>query len=234
MRWLTPVSSTTLVHSGMALSLRSTLQELINRAMNKYVMEFIGTFFLVLTIGMSVIAGGSGVIPPLAIGSVLMVMIFAGGHISGGHYNPAVTLGVWMRGRTETKDVVPYMIFQTAGALIAAIVVKYLDPAAVVHPHVLAAFPALLAEFLFTFALVFVVINTATANGTSGNSFYGIAIGFTVLASAIAMGSVTVGAFNPAVAVGVSVMGMVAWSQLWVFFVANFLGGAAAALTFKF
>jgi aquaporin Z len=202
--------------------------------MNKYVMEFIGTFFLVLTIGMSVIAGGSGVIPPLAIGSVLMVMIFAGGHISGGHYNPAVTLGVWMRGRTETKDVVPYMIFQTAGALIAAAVVKYLDPAAVVHPHFLAVFPELLAEFLFTFALVFVVINTATAKGTSGNSFYGLAIGFTVLAGAFAMGSVTVGVFNPAVAVGVSVMGMVAWSKLWVFLVANFLGGAAAALTFKF
>jgi aquaporin Z len=164
--------------------------------MNKYVMEFIGTFFLVLTIGMSVIAGGSGVIPPLAIGSVLMVMIFAGGHISGGHYNPAVTLGVWMRGRTETKDVVPYMFFQAAGALIAAAVVKYLDPAAVVHPHVLAVFPALLAEFLFTFALVFVVINTATAKGTSGNSFYGLAIGFTVIAGAFAMGSVTVGAFN--------------------------------------
>ena len=175
--------------------------------MKKYVMEFIGTFFLVLTIGMSVIAGGSGVIPPLAIGSVLMVMIFAGGHISGGHYNPAVTLGVWMRGRTETKDVVPYMIFQTAGALIAATVVKYLDPTAVVHPRVLAVFPALLAEFLFTFALVFVVINTATAKGTSGNSFYGLAIGFTVPAGAFAMGSVTVGAFNPAVAVGVSVMG---------------------------
>ena len=202
--------------------------------MKKYVMELIGTFFLVLTIGMSVIAGGSGVIPPLAIGSILMVMIFAGGHISGGHYNPAVTLGVWMRGRTETKDVLPYMIFQTAGAAIAAVVVKYLDPTAVVHPHVLAVFPELLAEFLFTFALVFVVINTATAKGTSGNSFYGLAIGFTVLAGAFAMGSVTVGAFNPAVAVGVSVMGMVAWSKLWVFVVANFMGGAAAALTFKF
>jgi aquaporin Z len=202
--------------------------------MKKYVMELIGTFFLVLTIGMSVIAGGSGVIPPLAIGSILMVMIFAGGHISGGHYNPAVTLGVWMRGRTETKDVLPYMIFQTAGAAIAAVVVKYLDPTAVVHPHVLAVFPELLAEFLFTFALVFVVINTATAKGTSSNSFYGLAIGFTVLAGAFAMGSVTVGAFNPAVAVGVSVMGMVAWSKLWVFVVANFMGGAAAALTFKF
>src|SRR5712675_2842387 len=98
----------------MALSLRSTLQESINRAMNKYVMEFIGTFFLVLTIGMSVIAGGSGVIPPLAIGSVLMVMIFAGGHISGGHYNPAVTFAIFIRGKLELKDVVPYWLAQIA------------------------------------------------------------------------------------------------------------------------
>src|SRR5258708_20082200 len=124
------------------------------------------------------------------------------------------------------------MIFQRGGAVRGGTVVRYRDPTAVVHPHVLAVFPALLAEFLFTFALVSVVINTATAKGTSGNSFYGLAIGFTVLAGAFAMGSVTVGAFNPAVAVGVSVMGMVAWSQLWVFLVANFLGGAAAALTF--
>src|SRR6266850_5383823 len=115
--------------------------------MNKYIAEFIGTFFLVLTVGCTVIGNGAGAFAPLAIGSVLMVMIFAGGHISGGHYNPAVTLGVWMRGRTETKDVVPYMIFKTVGALIAATVVKYLDPTAVVHPHILAIFPALLAEF---------------------------------------------------------------------------------------
>src|SRR5258707_2070058 len=233
MRWLRPVSSTTLVHSGMALSLPSTLQGLINRAMNKYVMEFIGTFFLVLTIGTSVIAGGSGVIPPLAIGSVLMVMIFAGGHISGGHYNPAVTLGVWMRGRTETKDVVPYMFFQAAGALIAAAVVKYLDPASVVHPHLLAGLPALLAEFLFTFALVFVVINTATAKGTSGNSFYGLAIGFTVLAGAFSVGNISGGAFNPAVAVGISCMGLSPWANIWIYLVADFVGGAAAAGVFK-
>jgi aquaporin Z len=94
--------------------------------MNKYLVEFIGTFFLVLTIGCTVISRGSGVIPPLAIGSVLTVMIFAGGHISGGHYNPAVTLGVWLRGKCETKDVAPYMIFQIMGALLAASVVRFL------------------------------------------------------------------------------------------------------------
>ena len=92
--------------------------------MNKYVVEFIGTFFLVLTIGCTVINGGSGVIPPLAIGSALMVMVFAGGHISGGHYNPAVTLGVWLRGKCEAKDVAPYMMFQVLGAILAALAVK--------------------------------------------------------------------------------------------------------------
>ena len=202
--------------------------------MNKYVMELIGTFFLVLTIGMTVIVGGSGVIPPLAIGSILMVMIFAGGHISGGHYNPAVTLGVWLRGRCDTKDVVPYMVAQTLGAVLAAIAVRYLQGSATVSTKELAIGPELLAEFLFTFALVLVVLNTATAKGTSGNSFYGLAIGFTVLAGAFAVGSVASAAFNPAVAVGISVMGMAAWAKIWIYFVANFLGGALAAYAFKF
>jgi aquaporin Z len=202
--------------------------------MQKYVMELIGTFFLVLTIGLTVILGGSGVIPPLAIGSILMVMIFAGGHISGGHYNPAVTLGVWLRGRCETKDVLPYMLFQTIGAVVAAIVVLYLKGGATATPRQLPIGPELLAEFLFTFALVLVVLNTATAKGTAGNSFYGLAIGFTVLAGAFAVGPIASAAFNPSVAVGISVMGMVSWSKIWIYLVANFLGGAAAAYTFKF
>ncbi|MGB8477524.1 MAG: aquaporin [Acidobacteriaceae bacterium] len=201
--------------------------------MNKYVMELIGTFFLVLTIGMSVIAGGSGVIPPLAIGSILMVMIYAGGHISGGHYNPAVTLGVWIRGRCSTKDVAPYMIFQVIGALLAGFVVKYLTPGMQITTRELAVIPELVAEFLFTFALVFVVLNSATSKDNNGNSFYGLAIGFTVLAGAFAVGGVASAAFNPAVAVGISSMGLVSWSRLWIYIVANFSGGAVAALTFR-
>src|SRR5579862_8397655 len=133
--------------------------------MNKYVAEFIGTFFLVLTIGCTVIGNGAGPLAPLAIGSALMVMIFAGGHISGGHYNPAVTLGVWLRGRCDSKDVAPYMIAQAAAAAVAAFGVKYLKAGATVTPMTLDIVPALLAEFLFAFALVFVVINAATAKG---------------------------------------------------------------------
>jgi aquaporin Z len=201
--------------------------------MNKYLAEFIGTFFLVLTIGCTVINGGSGVIPPLAIGSVLMVMIFAGGHISGGHYNPAVTLGVWLRGKCEAKDVAPYMIFQLMGAVLAALVVKLLKGGAAAAPAHPATIPALLAEFLFTFALVYVVLNVATAKGTSGNSFYGLAIGFTVLAGAFSVGSISGGVFNPAVAVGISVMGLSSWANIWIYLAADFAGAAVAAGTFK-
>src|SRR5580704_9977725 len=136
--------------------------------MNKYLVELIGTFFLVFTIGCTVIAGGTGVIPPLAIGAALMVMVFAGGHVSGGHYNPAVTLGVWMRGKCDTKDVAPYMISQFIGAGLAAATVGYLRAGAPVKAMAPQIGPALLAEFLFTFALVFVVLNVATAKGTEG------------------------------------------------------------------
>jgi len=201
--------------------------------MHKYITELIGTFFLVLTIGCTVIGGGAGVIPPLAIGGVLMVMVFAGGHISGAHYNPAVTLGVWIRGRCDTKDVLPYMIFQIIGAVLAALVVKYLRAGTAVTAMNMALGPALLAEFLFTFALVFVVVNVATAKGTAGNSFYGLAIGMTVMAGAFAVGSISGGVFNPAVAVGITTMGLSSWSSLWIYLVANFLGGAAAGVTFK-
>lgn len=202
--------------------------------MAKLLTEFIGTFFLVLTIGCTVLPGIPGVIAPLAIGAALMVMVYAGGHVSGGHYNPAVTLGVWMRGRCEARDVVPYWISQILGAAAAAVAAGYLRAGAEVSAGSPAVGPALVAEFLFTFALVYVVLNSATAKGTEGNSFYGLAIGLTVMIGAFAVGDISGGAFNPAVAVGVSIMGLSAWSSLWIFLVANFAGGAAAAMVFKF
>ena len=201
--------------------------------MNKYLVELIGTFFLVLTVGCTVIAPGAGDLAPIAIGASLMVMIFAGGHISGGHYNPAVTLGVWMRGKCDTKDMVPHWVAQLVGALLAAVIVKYLKGGGTLtatNPPVL---PALLAEFLFTFALVYVVLNTATAKGTEGNSFYGLAIGMTVMTGAFAVGNISGGAFNPAVALGISIMGISGWSSIWIFWVAELIAGAAAAAVFK-
>lgn len=201
--------------------------------MRKYVMELVGTFVLVLTVGCSVIGAGAGALAPLAIGAALMVMVFAGGHVSGAHYNPAVTLAVFLRGRCPASDVGPYLAMQALGAALAASVVGFLHPQALVVPQAPDALRALTAELLWTAVLAFVVLNVATAKGTAGNSFYGLAIGLTVTAGALAVGPISGGAFNPAVALGASLMGLFSWSHLWIYLVGNFAGGAAAAFLFK-
>ena len=203
--------------------------------LRKLIVEAIGTFFFVLTIGQVVVGaeGPAAALAPLAIGSALMVMIYAGGHISGGHYNPAVTLAVWMRGKAATGEVLPYWAAQIGGAALAAAVVRYFKAGVPVTAGSPDVGPALLAEFLFTFALCYVVLNVATAKGTEGNSNYGLAIGFTVLIGAFSVGAVSGGAFNPAVAVGITLMGLSAPSTLWVLIVADLLGGAAAAAVFR-
>lgn len=205
--------------------------------MRKYLVEFIGTFFLVFTVGMTVIGENPGVIAPLAIGSALMVMVYAGGHVSGGHYNPAVTLGVFLRGRCPGRDVIPYWIAQLAGAALAAglaILMNKRTPAGGAYPAPTDLVPWFLAEAAFTFALVYVVLNVATAKATEGNSFYGLAIGFTVMTGAFAVGPLTGGAFNPAVAVGAVLMKLINPSAVWIHIVADFLGGALAAFAFRF
>ena len=202
--------------------------------LRKLVVELIGTFFLVLTVG-QVVVGGQGAaaaLAPVAIGSVLMVMVYAGGHVSGGHYNPAVTLAVWLRGQARAVEVLPYWVAQVGGAALAALGVRYLEAGVTVTAAAPRVGPALLAEFLFTFALCYVVLNVATARGTEGNSNYGLAIGFTVLVGAYAVGGISGGAFNPAVAVGITLLGLSSAANLWIFLVADLLGGAAAALVF--
>jgi aquaporin Z len=202
--------------------------------MRRYTQELIGTFFLVLTIGCTGIAAGPGVIAPLAIGSTLMVMVYAGGHISGAHYNPAVTLGAFIRARCTVADLIPYMAAQVFGAVAAASLVMFFKTGAAATVFVArSTAAALAAEFFFTFALVYVILNVATAKATQGNSYFWLAIGFTVVAGAFAVGDVSGGAFNPAVAVGATVMGLVSPQMLWIYLTADFLGGAAAALVFK-
>ena len=197
----------------------------------KYIYEFIGTFFLVFTVGMTVMNPNSaGLLAPLAIGSVLAVMIFAGGHVSGGHYNPAVSLAVFLRGKLSAQNLWIYWFVQLAAGIIAGYLTLYYKGFPSQAPIELDALKALIAEFLFTFALCYVVLNVALAKATKGNSFYGWAIGFTVLAGAYAVGSISGAAFNPAVALGVTVMGLSGWSNLWIFFLANLLGGGCAAL----
>jgi len=199
--------------------------------MAKYVTEFIGTFFLVLVIGLT----GN----PIAIGTTLMVMVYMGGHVSGAHYNPAVTLAVTMRGRCETSEAPIYMASQILGALAAGFVVYLAADVAFAPAPAAEANMAgvLLVEFLFTFALCLVVLNTATAKATEGNSFYGLAIGFTVLAAAFAGGPISGGAFNPAVGVGPILTNMLfgdgTLGDIWIYIVMPLAGGVLAAITFK-
>lgn len=200
----------------------------------KYVYEFIGTFFLIFTIGMTTLApAGAGLLAPLAIGSVLAVFVYAGGHISGSHYNPAVSLAVFLRGRMVREDLWIYWIVQLAAAILAAYMTIYFKGAPSPVTLDLDIFKAFIAEFLFTFALCYVVLNVATSRATAGNSYYGLAIGFTVLAGAYAVGDVSGGAFNPAVGLGLLIMKVTYWSNIWIYFIANMLGAAAAAYVFK-
>jgi aquaporin Z len=199
--------------------------------MKKYLVEFIGTFFLVFTVGMAVRSDAA--LAPLAIGASLMVMIFAGGHVSGGHFNPAVTLAVFLRGRCAGKDVVPYWVAQFAAAVVAALLVTFLFHGKPAAPAAHEVAPSAIVEFLFTFALAWVVLNVATAKGTMGNSFYGLAIGMTVMAGAVAVGRVSGGAFNPAVGLGVFTMGLESAQQCGLYLVSDLAGGAVAAMAYK-
>jgi aquaporin Z len=199
--------------------------------MRKYIAEFIGTFFLVFTVGATVLGGSP--LAPLAIGASLMIMVYAGGHVSGGHFNPAVTLAVFTRGKLDAKEVFPYWIAQLLAAAAAAMAAMFIIGKSVPPVEIKSIPAAFLAEFLFTFALAYVVVNSATSKDTAGNSFYGLAIGFTVVVGACAVGGVSGGAFNPAVALGAGIMNLVGISQIWIHIIAELSGGVAAGLAFK-
>jgi aquaporin Z len=202
-------------------------------ATRKYVVEAIGTFFLVFTVAISVLSHST--YTPLAAGAALMVMVYAGGHISGGHYNPAVTMAALCRRRIGLADAVAYWIVQVVAGVIAGAVARaVVNPATVtaLHPsgHALAA--TAVVEFLFTFALCYVVLNVATSRSQAGNSFFGLAIGFTVIAGAFAVGGISGGAFNPAVSLGAATGGVFAWSTLWVYIVVQVAAGVVAGFAF--
>lgn len=204
---------------------------------SKLLTEAVGTFFLVLTIGLTVIGGTP--LAPLAIGSALMVMVYMGGHVSGAHYNPAVTLAIWARGAMKAGDVVPYWIAQLVGAFLAALAVWAItwETFAPAPGDTATVLGALLVEVLFTFALALVVLQSATAPETKGNSFYGLAIGFTVAAGAFAGGGISGGAFNPAVGLGPILFdGLAAdgtLSNAWIYVLAPIIGGLVAAAVYR-
>lgn len=205
--------------------------------MKKYLAEGIGTFFFVLTILLAANNPGIAPLAPLAISAVYMAMIYAGGHISGAHYNPAVTLAVLMRGKIERDDALWYVVVQVLGAAVAAIIGGFLlkcgynlDTQMHVHKSGICS---VLAEFFGTFALAYVVLNVATTRSNAGNSHYGLAIGFIVLAATYGLGGISGGAFNPAVAVGASLAGMFNWADIWIYLLGALLGAAAAATVFQ-
>jgi aquaporin Z len=202
----------------------------------KCAVEAIGTFMLVFTVGAAVASGTS--LAPLAVGAALMVMVYAGGHLSGGHYNPAVTLAVLIRRRIGLRGAIGYWLAQFGAGLLAAEAVRtVIDPVRIAHAATVAPtgrtlLAAFVVELIFTFALCYVVLNVATSKDHIDNSFYGLAIGFTVVAGAIAVGGISGGAFNPAVSVGGAVMSIFAWPTLWVYLVAQIIAGAAVGVTF--
>jgi aquaporin Z len=201
----------------------------------KLAVEFIGMFLFVFTVGMATeSANKSGaILAPIAIGSVLMVIVFAGGHVSGGHYNPAVSTAVWIRGKIKANEYVAYMITQFVAAVLGGLLVNAIGGKQTAGVTA-ATGKMLVVEFLFTFALAYVVLNVATAKGTEGNSFYGLAIGFILVVGVISVGWISGGAFNPAIALGATVLGAFKWSHIWIYLLADFLGGAAAALAFLY
>jgi len=202
--------------------------------LRKYIVEFIGTFFLVFTIGATVAFGGEGVIAPLAIGFVLMVMVYAGGYISGGHYNPAVSLAAVVRGALAPVQWVPYALFQVLGGVAAAYLINYMAGDALQSAAAFKLSHVLIAEFLFTFALCYVVLLTATSKKTEGNSYYGLAIGSTVMVGAFAVGGICLGAFNPAVAISTIVLGITCCVKLsWITALVNLIAGVCAGLVYK-
>lgn len=199
--------------------------------------EFVGVFLFIFTIALSV--AHAGAMAPIPIGLALMVLVYMGGHVSGAHYNPAVTLAVFMRGKLPAAQVGPYMLAQVAGGVAAGLVARTItgDSFAAAPGDGVALSSALLVEVLFTFMLALVVLNVATVKKTEGNSYYGAAIGLTLTAAAFAGGSVSGGAFNPAVGLGPilakALLGGGFDTHVWLYLAGPFIGGAAAAAAFK-
>ena len=201
----------------------------------KLTTEFIGTFFLSLTICTVAVYGPEVEYAPFGIAATLMVMIYAGGHISGAHYNPAVTVSIYLRGACDKEEVLPYIVSQVIAAVSAAIVVEnflFSGGFDTIDTFELGT-DAVVAELLFTFALAYVILNVATTESTSGNGYYGAAIALVVLAGAITVGSISLASFNPAVTSALIVSGKLTLADSWMHFVPQFVGAILATYVYK-
>ena len=201
--------------------------------MKKYIVEFIGTFFLVLTILMVSNNGTPAGFAPIAIGFALTALIFAGGHISGAHYNPAVTMAMFIRKDIGLNDGLAYVLAQFIAAIFASFTAKSMLGGVTAMDRIDAPM-ALTAEFIGTFGLVYVIFNVAKAKANTGNQFYGFAIGAIVIGMAYVLGPVSGGAFNPAVAIGLSAAGTFDWANLWIYLLGSLSGAGVAAVLYGF
>ena len=210
----------------------------------KLTTEFIGTFLLYLIISLSAVAGFAGDLAPLAIGLGLTAIIFASGFRSKAHFNPAVTAAFFITKNQAPKESLLYCIVVVAGAALAAYAASIIAPMpfqAIVdngtglqHSESFALVPALLSEFLFTFALVWVILNVALAKENAGNGFYGIAIGFVVATGAFSVGSISGASFNPAVNVGLLIHQVIDLKMFVIYTVTQVSAGLAASLIFNY
>ena len=195
-------------------------------------MEFIGAMFLVLAIALT----GN----PFAIGIMLMAMVYIGGHISGAHYNPAVTVSVWIRGKIKPNKIFGYMAAQVLGA-IAASYIFYILSGQTFLPSPgkgVPVFHSILIEALFTFLLCSVILAVATSKKLDGNYIYGLAIGLALAAGAYAGGRISGGVYNPAVALGPMILKSLIegynFSNLIIYLIGPFAGAIIAAWAFKY
>ncbi len=209
-------------------------------SLKKYIVEFIGTFFLVLTICMTSYSKVSADLQPIAVGSMLMILVYSMGYLSGAQFNPAISLAVYLRGRINLKEMGFYWIAQILGAVAAAMITAVLisakPPVGLIAstPQFFSMVPALIAEVLGSFALTWVILTVATSKALDGNNFYGLAIGFTVTALMYTLGSVSGSAFNPAVAIATCVAHLSTWDNLWIYLVGGLGGAVLAAMAFKY
>lgn len=205
--------------------------------MARYLTEFVGTFFLVLIVGVCV-SGGVGALTPLAVFLVLSTMVYMGGPVSGAHYNPAVSVALLMEGALKKTDFLPYLAAQFSAAILASFAATHITGNGfVVAPAESASMVgAMLAEALMTFALVLVILNVAVAPRAAGNSYFGFAIGAIVGAGAFAVGGISGGAFNPAVGLGPVIPHLIMggdFTTQWIYLVAPVLGGLLAIPVYR-
>jgi aquaporin Z len=195
----------------------------------KLLTEFAGTFLFLSVIALS---GRAGSLAPLAIGLGLAAMVYMGGHVSGAHYNPAVSFGLFLRGVISARTMALYWTSQLVAGSLAFVFAFWIGGQSPgIHPGAgISWYSALTAEFLFTTALVLVILNVAATKETEGNSYYGLAIGFTVAAGAFVVGPISGAAFNPAVGFGATLGAALfshgGWSDFWLYIVGPLAGGA--------